>query len=324
MRVSTMGRLAAAAALACSVSLAAAGGASAAPPRWSMTEVNLPSVVHNGSNAGYQVTIANAGPSNISTLYLVTRTTASPVYVVPDPTHGTCTQASQGPLKCSFGAVNAGDSVTVTVAYRTPTSGTSFDPVFQGNSNGATFSDSKNTSHGDTLQTATPQPTTLTSSKNFGGGFDVDGGVVSTDTSLSKTNIQATSVTPPVPAVVATVEDNPSGTTDCTGCTGTLLGEWARVSVGDGGAFPGSPLFPISVLIYGKSISLPPGAKLSDPAVLATFGMVHVLDGGAVVQLTDRCPAGDPSLNCVTTQVVGGNLLITGWVDENGKVRGVG
>jgi hypothetical protein len=31
-----------------------------------------------------------------------------------------------------------------------------------------------------------------------------------------------------------------------------------------------------------------------------------------------------PTLNCVTTQAVGGNLLITGWVDENGKVRGVG
>jgi len=318
MRVSTMGRLTAAAALACSFGLAAAGGAAASPPRWSMTEVNLPSVVHNGSSAGYRVTIANAGPSNISTLYLVTKTTAAPVYVAPDPTHGTCTQALAGPLKCSFGAVNAGDSVTVTVAYQTPTSGTSFDPVFQGNSNGATFSDSRGTSHGDTLQTGTPQPTTLTSSKDFGGGFDIDAGAVSTDPLLSKKNIQATSVTPPVPAVVAAVEDNPAGTTDCPGC-GSLLGEWAEVTVGDGQPFQGSPLFPISMTIYGKSVPL----KLSDPTVLAKIGMVHVHDG-IVDTLNTPCPASGPILNCVTATVVAGNLVITGWVDENGRVRGVG
>ena len=322
MRVSTMGRLAAATALACSFGLATAGGASASPPRWSMTEVNLPLTVHNGSSAGYTVTIANAGPSNISALYLVTKTTASPIYVVPDPTHGTCTQALQGPLKCSFGALNAGDSVTVTVAYQTPTSGTSFDPVFEGTTTGTTYTD-PGSSHGDTLLTTKPQPTSLSNSKNFGGGFDVDKGTVSTDTLLGRNNIQATSVTPPVPAVIATVEDNPAGTTDCPGCPGTLLGEWAKVTVGSGGSFPGSPLFPISVTIYGKSIPLPPGAKLTDPAVLAHFSMVHVLDNGTVDSLTTPCPAAGPTLNCLTAQVVGDDLVLTGWVDENGKVRGV-
>jgi len=319
MRVSTMGRLLAATALTCSFGLAAAGGASAATPRWSMSVTDLPGVVHNGSNAGYRVTISNAGPSNISTLFLVTKTQDSPTYV-STPTQGTCTAPGAGPLVCTFGALNAGASVTVTVAYATPASGTSFDPVFQANSNGATFSDGKGTSHGDTLQDPNETPTGLTTSKNFAGGFSIDRSPVSDDTALGRTNPQSTSLVPPQPAVVATVEDGLADSAfACASCTGTLLGEWSRLNVNNDQQF--GDLIKVSLLIYGKS--LPKSVDLTSQASLDQVVLVHVLKDGSVVTMSDRCPVSGPTLNCVTATAQGSNLLITGYTDQNGGVRGM-
>ncbi len=318
MRVSRMGRVAAAVALVCSFGLATAGGASASPPRWSMSVTDLPAVVHNGSNAGYQVTVSNAGPSNISTLFLVTKITDSPSYV-SSPSQGTCSAPGAGPLVCSFGALGAGASVTVTVAYTTPATGTSFDPVFQANSNGATFSDSKGTSHGDTLQDPNETPTSLTSSKDFAGGFAIDTSPVGDDSSLTKNNVQSTNLTPPVSGVIATVQDGLADNAfTCTGCTGVPLGEWSRLNVNNGQQF--GDLIKVSVLIFGKS--LPKSVDLTSQASLDQVNLVHVLNDGTVVPMTQRCGA-TPSLNCVTATAQGSNLLITGYIDQNGGVRGI-
>jgi hypothetical protein len=314
MRVSLLGRLLAATALACSFGLAAAGGASAATPRWSMSVTDLPAVVHNGSNAGYQVTISNAGPSNISTLFLVTQTQASPTYV-STPTQGTCSAPGAGPLVCNFGALTAGSSVTVTVAYATPATGTSFDPVFQGNSNGATFSDSRATSHGDTLQDPNETPTQLTTSRDFAGGFAVDQGTVGDDAAVGKNNIQATSVIPPASGIVTTVQDGlPNTAFSCGGaCAGkTLFGDWSRVTVDKGQAF--GDLFPVTLLIYGQAV---PNKTPRDQIQLA-----HVFDDGSSQALSTTCGA-TPTLNCITVTPVGNNVKITAWVNQNGGVRGM-
>jgi hypothetical protein len=320
MRVSTMPRLLAAAALAGSFVVASVGAASASPPNWKMTVTDLPGLVHNGNDAGYRVTINNVGPSNISTLFLVTQTQDSPSYVSA-PTQGTCSAAGSGPLSCDFGALTAGSSVTVTVAYTTPATGTSYDPVFQANSNGVTFSDQKKTSHGDTLQDPNETPTALTTSKNFAGGFSVDGSPVTDDTALSKTNLQSTSLVPPQPAVIATVEDGlADGSFACTGCSGTLLGEWSRLNVNNDQNF-GTNLIKVSVLIYGKS--LPKSVDLTSQASLDQVNLVHVLKDGSVVTMSTRCPVSGPTLNCVTATAQGSNLLITGYTDQNGGVRGI-
>jgi hypothetical protein len=318
MRFSMAGRLLAATALACSFGLAVTGGASASPPRWSMSVTDLPAVVHNGSSAGYQVTISNAGPSNISTLFLVTKITDSPSYV-GTPTQGTCSAAGAGALRCSYGALGAGQSVTVTVAYTTPATGTSFDPVFQANSNGATFSDAKNTSHGDTLQDQNETATTLTTSKNYAGGFSIDTNPVGDDATLSKTNVQSTTLTPPQAGIIATVEDGlPDSTFACAGCVGTQLGEWSRLNVNNGQKF--GSLFKVTVLIFGKS--LPKTVDLTSQASLDQVNLAHVLNDGTVVPMTQRCGA-TPTLNCVTATAQGSNLLVTGYVDQNGGVRGI-
>jgi hypothetical protein len=311
MRASIAGRLLGAAVVSSSFVLAVGGAASASPPRWSMVVTDLPPVVHNGSNAGYQVTISNAGPSNISTLFLVTQTQDSPSYV-GTPTQGSCSAAGSGPLTCSFGALVAGASVTVVVAYATPASGTSFDPVFQANSNGATFSDSKKTSHGDTLQDPNETPTTLTTDINFAGGFSLDLSPVGDNADIGKNNVQSTSVVPPVANVVATVQDGlPGNAFTCAGCTGTLFADWSRVTVSHGEQLG---LFPISLLVYGKSVP--------NQTTLAQINLAHVLDDGTTVILSQRCGV-TPTLNCVTVTQEGSNVRITGWVNQNGGVRGI-
>lgn len=312
MRASTPARLLAAIVLVSASIAASAGSASASTPRWSMKVLDRPSVVQNGSDAGYQVTISNAGPSNISTLFLVTKIQDAPTYVTT--TQGTCSAPGAGPLQCAFGALNAGGSVTVVVAYTTPSSGNSFDPVFQANSNGATFSDGRGTSHGDTLQDPSETPTTLTKDINFGGGFDVDRSPVGNNSNLSKSNIQATSVVPPVAAIVSTVQDGlPGNAFTCTLCAGkTLFGEWSRVTVGDGQQF--GDLFPITVLVYGKAVP--------NQTTLDQINLVHVLDDGTTTILSERCGA-TPTPDCVTVTQVGSNVQITAWVSQNGGVRGV-
>ncbi len=310
MRMTSFGRLFAALCLAGSFVLVASGSASAATPRWSMSVVDLPSLVANGSGAGYQVTITNAGPSNISSLFLVTKAQDSPGFLTTS--QGTC--SSSGPLKCTFGALGAGQSVTVVVGYATPASGKSFDPVFQANSNGSTFSDTKGRSHGDTLQDPNETATQLTTSTNFAGGFALTDNDVKTADNVGRNNVQATTVSPPTVGVITTAQDGLAANAfTCTGCNKTLFGDWSRVTVGDGTPF--DTLFPVTLLVYGKA--------LPKDATQDSIDLVHVLDDGSTEILSTRC--GDtPTPNCVTVTPVGSNYKITGWVDQNGGFKGMG
>jgi hypothetical protein len=311
MRIKTFGRLTIAASLVGAFALTAASPASSATPRWSMQVVDLPSQAANGYGAGYQVTITNNGPSNISQLYLVTKVQDSPGLLTT--TQGTCSTPNSGPLFCSFGALRAGSSVTVVAGYTTPASGSSYDPVFQANSNGVSFTDPKR-SHGDTLQDPNETPTALTTSGNFAGGFALNRNVVKTTGGVSKSNVQSTAVTPPSVGVITTAEDGlPASAFTCTGCTKTLFGDWSRVTVGSGQEF--GDLFPVTLLVYGKA--------LPKNATVDSIDLVHVLDNGTTEILSSRCGA-TPTLNCVTVTPVGSDYQITGWVDQNGGFKGMG
>jgi hypothetical protein len=311
MRIKTFSRLLAALGLAGSALLVGAGPASATPPRWEMHVVDLPATAANGYGAGYQVTIKNNGPSNISTLFLVTKIQDSPGLLTT--TQGTCSTPNSGPLRCDFGALRAGDSVTVIAGYTTPASGSSFDPVFQANSNGVSFTDPKR-SHGDTLQDPNETPTVLTKNGNFAGGFALNRNDVKTTDNVGKNNVQATTVTPPTVGVVTTAQDGlASNAFTCTGCTKTLFGEWSKVTVGAGQSF--GDLFPVTLLVYGKA--------LPKDATVDSIDLVHVLDNGTTEILSTRCGS-TPTLNCVTVTPVGSNYKITGWVDENGGFKGMG
>ena len=323
MRFIKLGRLVGAFAIAGSLTYVAAQPAPASTPSgWSADVVALPGTVHNGADAGYRITITNGGTSNISQLSL--NGTDSPTFV-GGPNGGSCSQAGV-PLTCSFGSlagVNAApnNSVTILVAYATPASGNSFTESWVASTTGFTSNDG-GTSHGDTLRMS--GTTLLRSDANFGGGFDKDRSTVGNNGSLGTNNPQSTQVTPPVVGVIATVEDGSAITFTCapTICNKTFFGEWSRVTVDNGEAFqdtsssPPTPiLFPVSLLVYGKS--LPSGVNAN------SIQLVHVLDSGAVEVLSTKCGA-TPTLNCLTVTKVGPNFKITGWVNQNGGFKGMG
>jgi hypothetical protein len=203
-----------------------------------MDVVALPGSVAPGATAGYSVTITNNGPSNISSLYLVTKTTANTLYVDDTEGRNGCLDAGV-PLNCSFGALNPGEHVTVIVAFASTGTG-SYDPVFEGNTTGQAFTDPKR-SHGDVLVDLDFTGTTLNANKNFGGAFNA--GSVSNSHALTGTNKQATTVADLPTAIGATVEDGPDTKGNCTTDLGAgidcskLFGEWSVVNVGTGGPF---------------------------------------------------------------------------------------
>ena len=237
-----VGRLAAVTASIVAVTVMSAGMATAAPPKWVMPVVNLPAAVTPGGDAGYRITITNNGPSNISQLYLVTDSSATPVYLTSSRP-GTCNElgALTGPLSCSFGALNDDASVVVTVAYSTVgTSGNAFAIKFQANTTGNTFSDTKDRSHGDQLTTSAS--TSLNANKNFAGTFSPDDdGAIANDANLTGNNKQATGVSGIPAGYEATVEDGPGTTGTCTSSgpvpCNALFGEWSVVTVGEGATF---------------------------------------------------------------------------------------
>lgn len=226
-----------------------AGVASAAPPNWTMTVTKLPGMGSPGAPVGYQVVITNNGPSNISALYLTDDNTATPAFLTSLDRPGACNEspAPSGRLFCTFGALNAGQHVTITVGYDTLSSATSFPITFEGNTTGSTFTDVKNWSHGDLLlSNPIITTTTLSKDKNFGGFFSTNTvhGIGNSDV-LSGNNKQSTRLGGVAPGIAGTVQDGSLTSDACIsnltpGVDCSLIdGETSVVTVGDGGTIPG-------------------------------------------------------------------------------------
>jgi len=292
--------------------VAGAGSASAGQPHWSMNVENLPPLVAAGSNAGFQVTITNAGPSNISRLFLGTDTRVAADYVTT--TQGTCTAPGKA-LSCSFGALRKGMSVTIVAAFPTGEDATAFAAGFFATTSGATGSDKGHASHGDTLRDPNETATELTDSPDFAGGFSIDGLPVRTDDKLSDSNIQSTTVDPPSGGMVTTAQDGlPDDAFHCTGCLGTLFGEWSSVNVDNGNVVDG--LIKVTLLVRGDQI--PYYDTVDDISV------VHILDDGTTQILDERCGE-EPAANCIeVTALYSGDFEITAYVTHNGVFKGMG
>jgi hypothetical protein len=287
--------------------LSMAGVAVASPPRWLMDVTALPVAASPGSNAGYTVTITNQGPSNISQLFLVTKTTAAPVYVDDSGLGRNACSDAGVQLTCNFGALNAGDHVTITVAYIATGNGT-FDPGFEGNSNGATYTDPKR-SHGDTLIDLDFAGTSLNANSNFRGSFNINAdGSVSNNGTLNGSNKQSTAVGHLPPHTAVTVLDGPNLPFTCTpapgiDCSG-LFGEWSEIHVGTGGPFAA----PIVVQISFKS-----GTPTS---------FYHRFDNGDQ-QIIPSCPNNAaPSISAVPCFTWDGHNTASIYTLFNGIMRG--
>jgi hypothetical protein len=216
-------------------------------------------------------------------------------------------------LKCNFGALNSHATIHVVIAYTTPSSGGTFSPTFGLNGTGNT-PDPGGNSHGDT-KTTTFQ-TTLNSSINFNGGFQLAGHEIGTYDVLSNSNKQSTKIDPNGGSLLpVTVEDGittfpGTGTDPCT--THTCYGDWGRINVANGS------LGPVKVTLRIKGI-----ASNTDPL---TIGLWH--DGTII---TTRCSAstlpttGGAECVTVTKSGSGNNTIfqIVAWLNHNGTLRGL-
>lgn len=287
------------------------GSASAAPPNWSMDPVVLlPDTVSPGGAAGYLVTINNAGPSNISQLYLIAylgdTTTPAPDPVYTSPTKGSCPNTNDT-LYCSLGQLRSGKSVSVTVAFPTPTEGPEFSIRFEANTTGATSSDG-GASHGDTI--VATGTTTLTSDPDFAGRFVIAGlQDVFNNQALGSGNLQTTRVGAPAVAIGVTVKDGTLASDDgwCLICTS----ESSEVNVNNGATFSN-----------GFKIEIQVSKDLVNGSISTVY---HQLDDGETVEaITTACPKnGNPNaaqMPCFRTKnLPGGNTLVTIWTTVNGK-----
>jgi len=231
----------------------------ASTPSWEpMVVVALPGTVTYGAVAGYQISITNDGPSNISQLYLFATDASGNLDVTPpvyeNPFQGTCNDPSTG-FYCSLGQLNAHATVTVIVAYTTPTSGASVTHYFSANTTGSTANDG-GTSHGDTND---GQATTnlVGAASDSGGAFvTTNGQTIQNNQTIGAGNRQSTKALLNGKFYPATVQDgatfSPTDLQACTLSTKTfnctdLFGEWSQVNVNNGAVF--SSYFTITVQI---------------------------------------------------------------------------
>ena len=309
------------AALSLMAGLSAPAGTLAAPPAgWDVIATPLPPGVTPGNVAGYRVTILNAGPSTLSQLFLTTATTTNPDTVFVS---GPGCDAAGTELFCSLPAVKKNKSVSVIVAYNTPTEGESFSVKFEVNTTGATDSDG-GTSHGDTIFAT---GTTIlrqgdNNDLNFYGAFELEKGPVGNNQSLSGTNPQTTLVNLPAGNLAVTVQDGVGVTGNCPATITTCFGGPSEIHVGEGAIFPGG----FSVLIKWDSTLSPPNANSID--------IWHEFDtpkpGGITGEdITNSCTFQGQSMTpnnipCIQRMpnLPGGDRQATVWLTENGKTFG--
>lgn len=241
----------------------------ASTPHWAGSAVSVPSKVSSGANTGYAVTITNNGPSNISALYLGTDIADSPVYVYP-PSQGSCSAANVGSLTCSFGALKAGATVTLTVVYKTHGSDP-FAVTFLASTTGNTTTDKGHTSHGDTLPLASS--TALSNDPNFAGGFVIDGSPITTGGG----DDQQTTVTPVGTGFGVTITEGSDGTNPCG--SGTPIGQPVVLNVNNGTTFSTPFLTTLTI----PTSTLPHEKQLSD------FRLCHQYDNSATGVSLPKC-----------------------------------
>ena len=290
------------------VAMAAAAPASAATPGWIIINLQkLPPVVADGAVAGYSFTIKNQGKSNISALYLTDRYVGVPVYF--SNSRGTTCQLSPD-LRCAFGALNAGATIDVVIAYRVGT--TDFSDTFQLDSTGDPAG--RNNSHGDSY--LLPVTTNVSTSSNFDGGFTTAAAqLLQTNQTLGNGNKQSTSLVSPSTFIPATIEDGITTGVPCSiSLCAHLIGEWSKLSVNGGATF--GTAFKVTIMVWGGAV--PSGVTT------ANIFLLHTRDNGTTDAITLACNSTTAPTNaeCITVSKVGNNFKIVAWLFSNGGLRG--
>lgn len=298
------------------LALLGVGTVAAKNPTWSITAVKLPASVTAGRDAGYAVTVRNAGPSNVNALTL---TVSPPADAAVAPSYfsgltwntggpGSCT--STGKLVCDLGTMVGGATITFTVAYTVPAAAKgTFDVVFTLESaSGNTGKDGGN-SRGDKLNVTSK--TTIGSGANFDGGFTLDSTSFATTGSLGRNNKQTTALDTTDLHIPVTVTDG-IDSFPCSACTTNTVGEWSILDVNNGNSGP----IKVTIMVWGGTV--PGGVSASD------LYLIHA-DGSGGFHLVDQlCDATHSNADCLagTPVKVGNNYKITAWLSHNGGLRG--
>jgi len=308
------------------------GLATAANPSWSIKIVKLPPSVVSGQDAGYRVTIANAGPSNINGLSLSTNIAAPVTYFSQLAGPGTCASINV-PFTCNLGTMNAGQSTTFTIAYKTSGNGTFDMTVSLRSSSGDTGSDGKGQSRGDALSVTAK---TGLDSGNFAGGYFQANTTLQTNPNLGRNNRQSTSLvgfaasaSNPYDVMIrdgvtslTTITDptDPNYGLQCTitACS-SLTTEWSLINLKEG-QLQGAP-FHVTIVADGSLV--PGGTSASDIVLVHVWldadGVLHqdVIGADGV-----RCPStGTPTTECISVSKVGPNWKVDAWLLHNGGAK---
>ena len=313
----------------------------AATPNWTGNLGALPPVVAPGAIAGYRATITNPGPSNVSQLSVTavfsqpydaatlpnTGPAAGYVKLVKDGVTlaGACgANPLAGPVSCNVGALNAGSTAVLVVAYQT--SGTAAAGVTVRWTTTGLGSGGGDSSHGDVLNqffdtnplTLERPPTAFNTTANFDGAFTTAAGEpFTTSGALGAGNLFVTSFLAGNAFVPVSVQDDaifascPTGKT----CYGTDADNAVFLNINEGKPF--DALTPISIQVYKSAV--PKGSSASKVVV------VHYYDDARPPQLiANDCPTGvTPTSSCRTVVWNGktGVYTITVWLAENGVIK---
>jgi hypothetical protein len=353
------------------LSVLGSGTASATTPSWTGgfgTSMMNPTTsgfstqnVAAGNNVGSFSWLHNGGTSNISQLYLTAKWTPSMsvtgatwTILDNDSSSGTGTFHDQGTcpvgtsLNCSFGALNAGQTVYVVVSFAVPstaTNGTSLTGTLDYYTTGVS-ADKGGNSHGDDLLLT--DSATVAKSANAAGNFNLAAGLTISDSPVTGNNRQQTkahadtqqtglyvadegatnqTLTCPVQAITNYNDytTNTGQIWDPNWCTSP---QWSEIQAGgltktftNGFGGPG-----LQVTIVYKNNTLPPNLTQPDPVLF------HWVNNQSSAQLVyQRCTfdvatglplAVDASNNPIPTGClnVSGNTVVA-YLYNNGNMR---
>jgi hypothetical protein len=324
----------------------------AAQPAWEVghgtvytppTQPQLPSgasstSVSAGKTAGFFEWLHNQTSSNISQLYMNATLTpdgtfAGAVYTIKDASGtqvgaGTCAPTSA--WLCSFGALNSGNTVYITLAYGIASNAADgAKESLTASFNATGTPPGKNQSHGDVV----PLSDSILISKNgdADGNFNFAkaGDFQVADAPVSGNNKQSTLLSIGDFQIGASVNDSPSLTP--AKCTTALIApivaenSWfncqlltsltSAIEVGNGKTFHDINGNPVLIKVIVSFKNAPSQFTGAHPFV---YHYYVDADGEHAELITNHpCPTGQPTAPCLTI----GNNLVTFWLAHNGGTR---
>jgi hypothetical protein len=294
------------------------------------------SLVSAGSEVGFYEWLHNGDTSNISQLFLTATTSptaavAGAVWTIKDANEvqvgsGTCPATT--PLACSFGALNAGQTVYVVVAFTTSAGladGATQNVDFLFNTTGTP--PGKNRSHGDAK--IVTDSVLIARNGDAAGDFNLNDATITVmdNQKLTGQNRQATLATVDSALTGVAVGDSPDLTTPCDGTLTANFPSWfscsnltsltSVIEVGNGRDFDNPSGGPGIKVIVSFS-QMPNQLSGANPYVYHYW----VDAGGAHAELiTEICTFTGAFPNNAGPCLVPGNKNVTVWMSHNGNMR---